>query len=219
MAIRYAILAVAFALPCTACGPDPVPYEPYDEPAFTLSVWVDTTKPLLDRDDTLAGCSKWLAKGIVCRIVESRAEADVAVFTDDKPCIKDEDGHYTLAMAWSDGHIVFYSACYGKPGDYDRHKFRTVLTHEIGHEVGVWEHVPEDCDGEHLTHPSGEPVCGVAVMNPMYDDDVYFVTVVDALAFDLRDERFCQMQPLPIAKKQMSLNSSDAVPVCTYQSR
>ncbi len=218
MAIRYAILAVAAALTCTACGPDPVPYEPYDQPAFSLSVWLDPAKPLLDPSDSLDGCSKWLAKGVVCRIVETQAEADVKVWTNDEPCEKDEKGNYTLAVAYGNGNIVFNSLCLGKPGDYNRHRFRAVMTHELGHTVGIWEHVPNDCDDEHLTHPSGQPICGVAVMNPMIDDDVYFVTVIDALAFDVRDEEMCRLHPLPTSAKRMALITSSS-PICTFRSR
>jgi hypothetical protein len=64
-----------------------------------------------------------------------------------------------------------------------------VVSHEIGHELGIWTHVPTDCDDpETRTHPELGPVCGPALMNPMVHRGLRGITVLDHAAYDLRDE-------------------------------
>jgi hypothetical protein len=58
--------------------------------------------------------------------------------------------------------------------------FQAVMGHEVGHELGIWEHVPPDCK-------KGVTICGRALMNPTYDPDVDYITPIDALAFDARN--------------------------------
>jgi hypothetical protein len=204
-----AILACALGSCATA-----VPYLPHDRPSFILSIWLEK-KSLLNPADVLAACSEWRAKGVVCRLVVTRTEADVAVEVDETPCDIDADMNVVLARAWREGRIEFIADCFGRRGDYNRAKFRAVLTHELGHVIGIWEHVPKKCRGA-PKHPSGRPVCGIAVMNSHYDDDVDFITVVDGMAFDLRDRKESRLKPLAPPPASMPTKAGETPPSCVY---
>lgn len=187
-----AIAALAAALcgcsPAADDAPRPwVPIEPLGEGMSEVVVWVQD-HPFLKRGTVSDGCVVWHPEGVRCRIADDEASADVRVFADDGACVKNDDGSYTLATAYPDRVIVVRMRCFRTAfgGGVDERKLATVMGHEIGHELGVWEHVPKTCDGPHLTHPSDGPVCGRALMNPMYDKEVSFMTVHDHLAFEMR---------------------------------
>ena len=132
-----------------------------------------------------------------------KATADIRIYAEDDVCVvKDDNGTpddpkddrmaTTLAWAYSGGDIKMMMRCLTqKDGVYDAHQFAAVVTHEVGHQLGIWEHVPylPKCE-DAKTHPTGAKVCGKAVMNPYYDEDVDYVTDVDALAFDMRDPKY-----------------------------
>ena len=153
-------------------------------PRYYVHVWLQNGLSEADAD---AGCEIWNDKGVSCVIVRDPELADVRVYADPRPCTPNADGHRTLAEAWQSGKIVFYTSCFMDGSTFDRHQFRAVMGHEIGHEIGVWDHVPLECTASCRRHPNGTQVCGRALMNPLYDKDVYFMTPADGLAFDVRD--------------------------------
>jgi hypothetical protein len=75
-----------------------------------------------------------------------------------------------------------------KGGAFEPGQLKAVMTHEVGHQLGIWDHVPyaPECK-DAKTHPGGRKVCGPAVMNPHYNPRIGYVTEIDALAFDVRD--------------------------------
>ena len=157
-----ALFAVAFA----GCAGqiDGSPYVPDEPPSEmqTVVVWVQDHPRLLHNVSVL-GCDIWYPEGIRCSITADERYADVRVYAHDTPCMPRSDGTAEPNM------------------------FRTVMGHEIGHQLGVWAHVPESCSEAHVTHPTGGPLCGQALMNPMYDSNISFMTALDHLAFEMRD--------------------------------
>ncbi len=198
----------------SACAA-PMRYAGMDEPRYSLSLHLGPS-PLLDREDSLRGCDEWLPKGVICRTVKAGERADIEVSIDDSPCVPGKDGMYTLALAYHDGRIVFMEKCFKTHDGYDRKKFRAVMTHEIGHQVGIWKHVPPECSAEALRHPNGSQVCGSAVMNALMHEDITFVTVIDGLAFDLRSEDINALSPLNVARQR---DWNGEVPTCVYRSK
>jgi hypothetical protein len=215
MGFRYAALTV-LAASLGACA-FPVRYALRDTPAYSLSVWLDK-ESLLDPEDALKSCAEWLPKGVVCRLAEDEDSADVRVSAADDECLPDKDGMRTLALAFRGGRIVFNSRCFRQSdGSYDRHMFRAVMTHELGHEIGIWTHVPGDCDKDTPKHPNGQQVCGIAVMNKTYDGSVWFITVIDAMAFDMRDRANSSLSPLVAGDREGS--STNEPPYCVYRAK
>lgn len=171
-----------------------VPYE--------IGVWVEDD-PRMPKNVVFKGCAAWKAKNVTCVETPSKELADIRIYADDGVCVvtddmgtpddpKDDKKRTTLAWAYSGGDIKMMMRCLtSKDGVYDAHQFAAVVTHEVGHQLGVWEHVPypPKCESA-KTHPTGGKVCGTAVMNPYYDEKVDYVTDIDALAFDLRDPRY-----------------------------
>lgn len=182
------ILAV-LALSCAG----PARYTPdpdQKEKPIPLLIWIDGDAKI-SHEDTLRACEEWKIKGIQCYVVENKLKSHIQIYSQDKKCPPTKTGGSTLATAWRGGKIIFNMKCFGAIGKPNRHKFRAVMVHEIGHHLGIWNHVPEECDddseGEVKKHPNGKLVCGEAVMNPYYEKDVYFITPADSLAFDVRN--------------------------------
>ena len=213
------LLLVTAALTAAACA-GPVRYvrpdRPPDPPAYALSVWIDD-HPLLDLADVVRGCIEWRAKGVICRLAADPASADVRISVDDKPCVPDAEGLKTLALAYHDGRIVFMPKCFDGSTDYVRRLFRAVMTHEVGHEVGIWEHVPLKCDGKAASH-DGRPICGPAVMNRLADADLGFVTVVDSLAFEARAADDTRLRPLGSPPRR-GPSVKDDRSICVFRSK
>lgn len=207
------IMAVSF---CSCAAP--VRYALRDTPAYSLSVWLDKS-PLLDPADAIQGCSEWLPKGVVCRLTADEEAAAVRVYAaEDDQCLPDKDGLRTLAYAFRDGHIIFNSRCFrSSGGGFNRPMFRAVMTHELGHVIGIWGHVPEDCRPDTPRHPNGQQVCGIAIMNKTYDDDVWFITVVDAMAFDIRDQDHSALAPLNTGENAAAPKNEP--PYCVYRTK
>lgn len=194
-----------------SCASGPKPAKPdMKAEAIPLLIWIDPGAGISEAD-TLKACEEWKPKGIRCFLVDRKRRSDIRIFVDEGDCKKNDKGTYTLATAWRGGKIVFNMKCFGSLGKPNRHKFRAVMVHEIGHHLGIWNHVPLSCkDPELRKHATGVPVCGPAVMNPMYDKDVHFVTAVDSLAFDIRDRNIAVAVDLP---------GTDRAPDCTYTAR
>ena len=184
------VAAAGLSLSCGHSKPRPAP--PLPAVTVTVKLWVAETDDL-PTDDVLAGCEAWRIKGVHCVLVATKAEADIWVVADRTLCAKPGEQHYTLALAYRGGRIVMRTGCFIKDGKVAHQKFRTVLTHEVGHQLGIWNHVPNSCKGKReddsaiLKHPSGKLVCGDALMDPYYDPDIPEPNAIDEMAFDLRD--------------------------------
>jgi hypothetical protein len=178
-------LSAFFAL---SCGPSVPRYQPKapDEPVAAVAIWIEEDADL-PAAAVATGCDVWGVKGVVCASAAAKELADIRIRADHKACEKNGKGTTTLALAYWGGDIEINVDCFKKSGKLDRHMLSAVVAHEVGHQFGIWEHVPESCDSKPTVHPNGKPVCGQALMNPYYEPAVYFVTPVDSLAFDLRD--------------------------------
>lgn len=215
--VSVALVGLFLSLVCLSCGSVPryVNPDPAGPARFTVRVWVRESPPFSTADDVLAGCNVWREKGVYCRQVSNIDYADVAVYADGRPCVADAEGHTTLALAYRGGRIEMRTRCLMNGDALDRHKYRAVLAHEIGHQLGVWEHVATSCDGCRRRHSSGQLVCGRALMNPYYDSDVYFMTPVDGLAFDVRDPFYSVLFEIDDRPRPPPSETPD----CIYRSR
>lgn len=195
------------AMAASSCGASQKPpnkgYRPdAEDVVYKVQIWIEAD-PRLPKGLVLKGCSAWKAKNVGCVETASKDFADIRIYADDGTCVllddndtpndpKDDRKHTTLAWAYSGGDIKMMMRCLTHTGDvYDSKQIGGVVTHEVGHQLGIWGHVPypPKCE-DAKTHPSGGKVCGQAVMNPFYDEDVDYVTDIDALAFDLRDPKY-----------------------------
>ncbi len=180
------LAAAGLAASCGHVGErHPLPVPP--NMIYTVSIWVDDS-PDLSKKDVRAACDLWKVKAVSCVMTENPGEADIRVFADKRACKPDKKGYVTLAVAYKGGLVMSMSECFRQSDKkIDSHKFTAVMAHEVGHQLGIWDHVPEQCDGKAKKHPNGKPVCGLAIMNAYYKDEIDYVTAVDGLAFDLRD--------------------------------
>lgn len=201
-----ALLLTLAAWAATSCGASQKPPKGHKpdaaDVAYEIDVWVEAD-PRMPKDLVFKGCAAWKAKNVTCVETSALELADIRVYADDGECVvvddmgtpddpKDDKKRTTLAWAYSGGTIKMMMRCLSHKGDaYDAKMIAGVVTHEVGHQLGIWEHVPypPKCE-EAKTHATGAKVCGKAVMNPYYDDDVDYVTDIDAMAFDLRDPRY-----------------------------
>jgi hypothetical protein len=172
---------------------------PADQPVYQVRIWIEDD-PRMPKEVVLKGCREWNAKGVECLTVSEEALSDIRVYADDGACVekddkgtkdpKDDETHVYLAWAHHGGKVRMMTKCLDtKGGKLEPHQLAAVVTHEVGHQLGIWEHVPyaHEC-AKAATHPDGKKVCGDAVMNPHYHAKVDVVTEIDALAFDLRDD-------------------------------
>lgn len=165
-----------------------------------VPVWIENDSGL-PVDVLLAGCAYWQPFKIRCERTMDIKAARVRVRADKTKC-NTEDKIRKLAWAKPGGEIVMEVDCLKDFfGRFDRKLIRITFAHELGHELGIWDHVPSTCDpkevaeerkvyDKYLTvkkHPGGKQVCGTAVMNP-WIHDLSYLTEIDGLAFDLRDK-------------------------------
>jgi hypothetical protein len=199
------LVASCGSLQLRRAAPDP----PSTFQRRVIKIWAEPS-PNFDRNALLEGCNVWLVKGVSCELVDQDWKAHIRVYDDPKAeCKTDGDSSYALAVAYEGGKIVMMTPCMRKWlgfGGIRREMFQTVFSHEVGHELGIWDHVPESCDPKDLkprkvkvdgktntytqvikVHPNGQPICGQALMNPAYEPGVDVPTEIDALAFDVRD--------------------------------
>lgn len=215
---RTSRMMAIFAAAVAGCAGqiDGQPYVPDGPPSemHTVTLWIQD-HPALRHNTAVLGCDIWYPEGIRCAITADERSADVRVYAHDVPCMARDDGTFTLATAFGDHTIVFETQCFGRDADggIDAHAYRTVMGHEVGHQLGIWAHVPETCAEPHATHPTGGPLCGQALMNAFYDGNISFMTAMDHLAFEMRDR---DASVLPGRKPGSSMS---AEPICVFSGR
>lgn len=164
---------------------------------LVLGVWIQDD-PDLSVSLAIAGSDYWWEVGL-CGMSAPRESAHIRIYGNPQPCPPgsyDESGMPTswiLAVAYGgQGTVVVNTTCLARPfgpgTSPDAEQFRVIIAHEVGHVLGVWEHVPRDCaDPAGVpVHASGAPVCGPAVMNPYIDSSLAGLTGPDILQFDRR---------------------------------
>lgn len=173
-----------------ACGDNAFNLYHAEPEAFrTVTVWVEP-HPDVPADLAREACEAWRPEGVLCELAASSEEALIRIRAFTGPCEKREDGMYPLGWATEGGDVTLMIECLRKFGGtpVGKRVLWPVISHEVGHELGVWTHVPTGCeDPEVMTHPELGPVCGAALMNPSVHDGLYGITVIDHAAYDLRD--------------------------------
>lgn len=220
---NFALMALATASLSTLSCAGVARYTRTDKVQFVLHLWINDD-PALSKEDALKGCEEWLPKGVRCALTDSMADADVRVKADMSVCVPDKEGKRILAWAYKGGDVTFMMQCFKQSdGTYDMHEFRAVMTHEIGHELGVWEHIPEDCDDKDakpITHlATGKKICGKAVMNPYYHKEIWFVTDLDSMAFDMRDLEYSVIVPTTSSAPTVQPRKTADGPDCSYYAK
>jgi hypothetical protein len=143
--------------------------------------------PWLPKLEVLRGANFWYDTGVQALLVSDPAEADVHVIPNYDECPPGVKGGVTLAWAHADGSIHVYVRCLSKMGSQvSATKLRTLIAHEMGHQHGVWNHIPNECDGNETVAANGVHVCGKAVMNSSIND-LQMLSPLDILAFEARD--------------------------------
>ena len=184
----------ACLLVLAACADnDPGTYEDAAPPDRTAHIWVDADDAI-PPDTVLEACEAWRSEGVLCEFAEDPSEADIHFIVDDSPCVGDETGFYPLGRSSPGGDVLLFTACLHQFGGdpIDRDLLFPVVAHEVGHELGLWFHVPEDCDV--LPEDANSQVlfyfgiCGKALMNPITHRGLLGITDLDHAAFGFRDE-------------------------------
>ncbi len=177
---RSAIVLFAVATCLTACSAPKRYRNPSPNHIAIVRVWVEQNKNL-PPDLVISGCEMWKDKGVQCVLVPHKDQGSVRVVPALRTCARSPNGVTTLAYANPGGEISVVIDCFTNDKNVlDRTMFRSVLGHEIGHQFGIWNHVPQKCE-------KGVAVCGDALMNPHYEEKIDFITPADSLAFDARE--------------------------------
>ena len=203
---RKSVVFVAFcAALCAACGTSGnfnTSPDSSTAPGTQVRLWAENHPLIASSETVLDGCRAWWPNDVDCVLTDAfdstiRINAvmpeDVASSTDQGEidranCAKLPDGTVTLGMATEGGWIELYPKCFenldkdGKVVGYDTFLATAVITHEVGHELGL-PHVPKDCDRNTLVVPGHGAICGDAIMNPILDRSTFAPTQVDDIAF------------------------------------
>lgn len=172
----------------TGVKADDVEADAAPHPEYHVLVWTDPGSGLPEQD-ILDGCNLWAPLGVGCERAESAYASDVQIYADKDGCPKDPDGSYVLAYARCCGPVVFIRECFRQEnGQLDAKAIRVVTAHEVGHQFGLWWHVPKSCTPGAPNHPDGGQVCGTAVMNPFFNEALKTLQEPDFRAFDIRDK-------------------------------
>jgi len=164
------------ALALGACGDDDYDLYEHEPDSFqTVTVWVDP-HPEVSPELARQACEAWRPEGVLCELAAAPTEGLARIHVYEGACEKNEDGSYTLGWARQGGDITLMIECLHRFGGMpiDEDLLSPVIAHEIGHELGIWMHVP--------------PEDGVALMNPKIHDGLYGITLLDHEAYLMRDE-------------------------------
>lgn len=201
--VRCIVTALLASASLAACDGDP-PEDcfglPDDHPDWRTATVDLVHDPDIDDAALASGFDYWKPKCLRHRRAASGEEADVTIVPDRGPCqVNPETNGFIMAQAYDGGLIEVHLDCFlrSRPSEPDgrvsRDLLRLVLAHEIGHQAGLWGHVPVFCgqvkpasDFERSLDRAG--ICGDALMNPMIDRDFRIITDLDARAYDLRDK-------------------------------
>lgn len=186
----HIVCAAAGALFLASCGGDDQPDAPDGAPPtedFLVRVWAQDHADL-PKDQLVRGCQLWAPVGVSCVLASDEIGGTVRVHADASPCSKGSDGRVILAWAEPGGKITVRVKCLSRDlfGNLDHFQLRWVMGHEAGHEFGIWEHVPDSCDGQPPIHPDGREICGDALMNATFDRSISAISEPDRMAFDVR---------------------------------
>lgn len=199
-------LFLCLSLVLAACGDNivPPPVLPAceggtDSAAFkTISIWTEADPDLGDAD-ALAGCDLWDPVCLQGAAEASESAAEVRIHALHDACVPDPNGGgYVLAISTGGGDIDVELECLRKlfPPDPDGHISRQVLKlvlgHELGHQSGMWWHVPAACDDGAAASDFEKSlvqmgICGTALMNADLDPILLGITELDVEAYALRD--------------------------------
>lgn len=179
-----------------SCGIGLEPYAAEPDAFATVYLWVQDD-PDLPKLDVKEGCELWLAEGIQCEVDPYERGGNVRVYASHDPCVEAPGGGYVLATAYGGGNIIVSVECMREwfvpedDGAISRQALKLVVGHEVGHETGMWYHVPPSCDesaanGDFEKGLVRQGICGKALMNPDIDVNVCFITAIDDAAYRLR---------------------------------
>lgn len=203
--MRKILFLLVLTLLCgimSACGG---PEGPYKGPR-TATVWLEQSE--ITPAMILGACSEWMPVNAFCVMTATKAEATIqisinrdAVLLPNRHCqVLPQTIPPTPTKPFT-GIVMPVNCAYRDPdGSVDTAWIEGVMTHEIGHSMGIWWHVPETCDGSGhrypgdslKTAPDGTKICGPAIMNGGDEDwmddprNVHY-TNLDGLSFGLRD--------------------------------
>ena len=203
--MHLTLLVLSFSL--IACNDEPS-IEPYAGPSDpyvgNVKLWVEDNDFNLPKEEALKGCEFWTLKGVVCELVDNEESANVWIKLDPDMPTKGT----LLAWAYNSGLILLYPhgpTWFTDNGEIDGFAFRVIMGHEIGHTIGIREHIPRSCEDD-------APICGRALMNGSFSRKVNFITDLDASAFDNRDP----VNVMTKAPNQKPL-AEETAPNCVYQ--
>jgi hypothetical protein len=194
------------ALVLAACGGNNAPQSAPETCTSAAGPGAYTTIPIWVQDDPDFGISEavqgmdlWQPKCLKGKMVATETEAVARIYGSHVACVRDDSsGGYVLAVSAPGGKIVVYLECIHDlfPLDSDGHisrlMLKLVLGHELGHESGMWFHVPATCDETKVASDVEKNlvkagICGKALMNAFIHQDITAITDFDSQAYDMRD--------------------------------
>lgn len=195
-------------LALAACGDDGYDwYQDDPPPAGTVRVWVEADDAI-PAETVREACEAWRPEGVLCELADAPDAADIRVYADDADCVQGDGGLYPLGWAQEGGEIRLFVDCLHRFGGTPiaRDLLYPVVAHEVGHQLGLWTHVPAKCDPT-PDDPAAQRlidlgICGTALMNPIVHKGMIGITVLDHEAYAIRD------------KDHAVLKAADGTPGC-----
>jgi hypothetical protein len=134
----------------------------------TLRVTIEDHQDL-DKNAIIAGANEWNIVSVQAILVPP-SEAAISVKHNDEECVAGRAKNPPAAHAYPTNVIDFYvNGCNGRTADgkIDPAWLSKVMTHEFGHLLGVWDHIPIECDDpdEGYKYLKGQKICGPAILN------------------------------------------------------
>jgi hypothetical protein len=160
MQVRIGAMVAAAWLVTAAAACDPPPaWQPGDAP---LRVWTSQPEAW---DAVEAACSRWGFTGLTCVPAKDRDDADVEVEVVDRSQQKSSgtggETDYSIGLTRWHYETRLTRDLFTKPHVNGQELVRAVMTHEFGHLLGMWEHLP---DGEQAIMT---PSCGPYVITQL----------------------------------------------------